>query len=257
MFISPMLLESAKEPFNSDDYITETKFDGIRLIASRNNGLIRLYTRHNNEVTAKFPELLTLDIPDGTVLDGELIVPGSTGAKSAPFFVLSRLLNVKHRKQRLVWRLGLTIKHVRIERISFRLATDLYSRDNELTVEFHLLQASAKRVGRYSDRCRKLFLIEPPYMLRILFERILAKSVCFVMNERQHSVDQSDVRRLHFAINFLDLRGIEFDDVLAAEVTFEMIAFVHRVYAAFLPDNIMRSTGAQEIVEGHALFREL
>ncbi|KAA6451362.1 ATP-dependent DNA ligase [Bacillus swezeyi] len=80
MFISPMLLESAKEPFNSKDYITETKFDGIRLIASRNNGLIRLYTRHNNEVTTKFPELLTINIPDGTVLDGELIVPGSTGA---------------------------------------------------------------------------------------------------------------------------------------------------------------------------------
>lgn len=80
MFISPMLLESAKEPFNSDDYITETKFDGIRLIASRNNGLIRLYTRHNNEVTTKFPELLTLDIPDGTILDGELIVPGPAGA---------------------------------------------------------------------------------------------------------------------------------------------------------------------------------
>ncbi|MCY7780062.1 ATP-dependent DNA ligase [Bacillus haynesii] len=80
MFISPMLLESAKEPFNSDDYITETKFDGIRLIASRNNCLIRLYTRHNNEVTNKFPELLTLDIPEGTVLDGELIVPGPTGA---------------------------------------------------------------------------------------------------------------------------------------------------------------------------------
>lgn len=80
MFISPMLLESAKDPFDSDDYITEIKFDGIRLIASKPNGQIRLYTRHNNEVTAKFPELHTLQIPDGTVLDGELIVPGPTGA---------------------------------------------------------------------------------------------------------------------------------------------------------------------------------
>ncbi|MEK5501019.1 ATP-dependent DNA ligase [Bacillus sp. FSL M8-0168] len=80
MFISPMLLESATEPFNSDKFFTETKFDGIRLIASKNNGLIRLYTRHNHEITAKFPELLTIDIPDGTILDGELIVPGSTGA---------------------------------------------------------------------------------------------------------------------------------------------------------------------------------
>ncbi|MCY8102343.1 MULTISPECIES: RNA ligase family protein [Bacillus] len=80
MFLSPMLLESVKEPFNSEEYITETKFDGIRLLVSKYNGLIRLYTRHNNEVTAKFPELLTIDIPDDTILDGELIVPGLTGA---------------------------------------------------------------------------------------------------------------------------------------------------------------------------------
>lgn len=78
--MSPMLLESVKEPFNSEEYITETKFDGIRLLVSKYNGLIRLYTRHNNEVTAKFPELMTIDIPDDTILDGELIVPGLTGA---------------------------------------------------------------------------------------------------------------------------------------------------------------------------------
>ena len=29
-------------------------------------------------VTAKFPELLTIDIPDGTVLDGEIIVTDSS-----------------------------------------------------------------------------------------------------------------------------------------------------------------------------------
>ncbi|WP_445655105.1 ATP-dependent DNA ligase, partial [Spongiibacter marinus] len=70
MFISPMLLESAKDPFDSDDYITEIKFDGIRLLASKDGGRMRLYTRHNNEVTAKFPELHTIQIPDGTILDG-------------------------------------------------------------------------------------------------------------------------------------------------------------------------------------------
>lgn len=40
---------------------------------------IRLYTRHNNEVSAKFPELLSIDIPDGTVLDGEIIVTDIAG----------------------------------------------------------------------------------------------------------------------------------------------------------------------------------
>lgn len=75
-----MLLERINEPFNSDDYITELKLDGIRLLLSKFDGKIRLYTRHNNEVTTLFPELLTnISLPDGTVLDGELIVPGKDG----------------------------------------------------------------------------------------------------------------------------------------------------------------------------------
>ncbi|MCP9283587.1 ATP-dependent DNA ligase [Bacillus safensis] len=80
MFVSPMLLHSIKEPFNDDSYITELKFDGIRLILSKFNDQIKLFTRHNNEVTSKFPELLDLDIPNGTVLDGEVIVAARDGA---------------------------------------------------------------------------------------------------------------------------------------------------------------------------------
>ncbi|WP_342042587.1 ATP-dependent DNA ligase [Bacillus sp. OTU2372] len=75
MFISPMLLHKSKEPFSSDDYITELKLDGIRLIYSVDEaGKARLYSRHNNEITSKFPEIHNLDIPPGTVLDGEIII---------------------------------------------------------------------------------------------------------------------------------------------------------------------------------------
>lgn len=84
MFISPMLLEYAADnkPFNSEDYITELKLDGIRLIATKINDRVRLYTRHNNEITANFPELVDdiyANVPDGTILDGELIVTGIDG----------------------------------------------------------------------------------------------------------------------------------------------------------------------------------
>ena len=79
MFVSPMLLQKSNEPFDDDSYITELKLDGIRLILSKFDNKVRLYTRHNNEVTAKFPELITVDIPDGTVLDGEIIVTDPTG----------------------------------------------------------------------------------------------------------------------------------------------------------------------------------
>jgi DNA ligase 1 len=97
MFISPMMLHKSDEPFNSDDYITELKLDGIRLIYSvDNNRKVRLYSRHNNEITSKFPELLNLEIPPGTVLDGELIVSDDNGK---PDFeaVMSRFMSSKDR----------------------------------------------------------------------------------------------------------------------------------------------------------------
>jgi DNA ligase 1 len=79
-FISPMLLHKSDQPFDSSDYITELKLDGIRLIYSVDNaGKVRLYSRHKNEVTSKFPEFTALDIPAGTVLDGELIVSDNAG----------------------------------------------------------------------------------------------------------------------------------------------------------------------------------
>lgn len=79
MFVSPMLLQRSEQPFDDESYITELKLHGIRLILSKTDNKVQLYTRHNNEVTAKFPELLTIDIPNGTVLDGEIIVTDQTG----------------------------------------------------------------------------------------------------------------------------------------------------------------------------------
>ncbi|MFC8983835.1 hypothetical protein ACFT6Z_35865 [Streptomyces sp. NPDC057131] len=82
MFISPMLLERITVPElkteiykNNAAYYTELKLDGIRLLLTKFNGKIRLYTRHGNECSDQFPELTNLSsIPDGTILDGEIIV---------------------------------------------------------------------------------------------------------------------------------------------------------------------------------------
>lgn len=71
-FIPPMLLDQVDAPFSDGRYIFEPKIDGHRLILSRSNGVTRLYTRHNNDVTAKYPELIS-DGPD-MVLDGEIAV---------------------------------------------------------------------------------------------------------------------------------------------------------------------------------------
>jgi DNA ligase 1 len=78
MFLSPMLLQKSAEPLDQDGYISELKLDGIRMIYS-NMEQLRLYTRHNNNVSQKFPELWDAGIPKGTILDGELIMTDHKG----------------------------------------------------------------------------------------------------------------------------------------------------------------------------------
>ncbi|MFK0524729.1 ATP-dependent DNA ligase [Paenibacillus illinoisensis] len=71
MFISPMLLETAPGPFSHSNYIFEPKVDGHRLIYSQQSGNVRLYTRHNNDCTRQYPELI-LPFDDDIILDGEV-----------------------------------------------------------------------------------------------------------------------------------------------------------------------------------------
>lgn len=73
--IKPMLAATATEPFDSNDYFFEVKWDGIRCLAFIDAGGVRLQSRRLSEITAQFPELGSLrSIPNGTVLDGELII---------------------------------------------------------------------------------------------------------------------------------------------------------------------------------------
>ncbi|WP_342346151.1 ATP-dependent DNA ligase [Paenibacillus mangrovi] len=71
MFINPMLLATAPSPFSHSDYIFEPKVDGHRLIFSQQSGVIRLYTRHNNDCTMQYPEL-HVPFEDDIILDGEI-----------------------------------------------------------------------------------------------------------------------------------------------------------------------------------------
>ena len=74
--ISPMLAHVADVPFDSEDYLFEIKWDGIRVLAFIEGGRVRLQSREGTEITAQFPELVSslARLPDGVVLDGELVV---------------------------------------------------------------------------------------------------------------------------------------------------------------------------------------
>lgn len=78
MFFSPMLAHKADQPFDDQRMIAEPKMDGFRLLLSTIDE-VNAYTRHGNNVTDRFPELWSLPLPGGLVLDGELIVADPQG----------------------------------------------------------------------------------------------------------------------------------------------------------------------------------
>ena len=74
--IKPMLLKEIKEPFDSNDYIFELKFDGIRALIYKDNDKITIITRNRKNITDKFPELHNIKktSKEKCIFDGEIIV---------------------------------------------------------------------------------------------------------------------------------------------------------------------------------------
>lgn len=62
----------------------ELKLDGFRLQAARSGAALSLYSRRGNLLNARFPSLVDdlAPMPDGTVLDGELVALGKDGRPS-------------------------------------------------------------------------------------------------------------------------------------------------------------------------------
>ena len=74
-FIPPMLATLIDEPFDSERHLFEVKWDGIRALTFVEGGAHRACTRNRQDLVPSYPELAPLArLPDGTVLDGELVV---------------------------------------------------------------------------------------------------------------------------------------------------------------------------------------
>lgn len=79
--IEPMLATPKEKVPDSDKYVYEVKWDGIRVMVTLDEGKVTLRTRNNNDITAQFPELTngeksfrgTSGLFDGEIvcLDGE------------------------------------------------------------------------------------------------------------------------------------------------------------------------------------------
>lgn len=66
-----------------EDYVMESKFDGHRAILIVDSGSAQLYTREFNKIELTDglrPQISALNLPDGTVLDGEIWMPEKRGS---------------------------------------------------------------------------------------------------------------------------------------------------------------------------------
>src|SRR5712692_1291647 len=87
----------AANAFNSPDHLYELKWDGIRALASMDRGRLRVADRGGGDLLPLVPELAELPVPEGTVLDGEIVVCDSRGRPS--YDLLSGRLGPKAAKR--------------------------------------------------------------------------------------------------------------------------------------------------------------
>ena len=83
--IHPMLATSVEKPFDGAEWLFEIKWDGYRAIAFIDDGKVRLVSRNQNDLTARFPELK--DLPKfvkakTAILDGEVVALDDEGRAS-------------------------------------------------------------------------------------------------------------------------------------------------------------------------------
>ena len=83
--VNPMLATSVEQPFDSDEWLYEIKWDGYRSVAFIHDGKVRLVSRNHNDMTAQFSELS--DLPTylrarDAVIDGEVVAIDEEGRPS-------------------------------------------------------------------------------------------------------------------------------------------------------------------------------
>jgi bifunctional non-homologous end joining protein LigD len=97
-FVQPMKAKLVEKPPATGDWIYELKFDGIRLIAVRADKKVSLLSRNQNDLSARFPEIVEAIknlAARECVIDGEVVALDDEGRSS---FQLLQALEMEGRK---------------------------------------------------------------------------------------------------------------------------------------------------------------
>src|SRR2546427_3833343 len=93
----PMRPRLATRAFNSPEYIFELKWDGIRALAGRDATGLSVTDRSGGDLLSLLPELRDMRLPEGVLIDGEIVVCDSRGRPS--YDLLSGRLGPKAAKR--------------------------------------------------------------------------------------------------------------------------------------------------------------
>lgn len=80
--VTPMRARQAAAPFNSREHVFEVKWDGIRATLGRDRDALRMADRGGGDLLKLVPEMRDAKLPEGLLLDGELIVCDARGRPS-------------------------------------------------------------------------------------------------------------------------------------------------------------------------------
>src|SRR5207249_8316094 len=84
-FIEPMKAKLVEKPPATGDWIYELKFDGIRLIAVKRDKKVSLFSRNQNDLSGRFPDIVEAikNVPAREcVIDGEVVALDDKGRSS-------------------------------------------------------------------------------------------------------------------------------------------------------------------------------
>ncbi len=94
-FLAHQLQGAPSDLGEVDDWQVEWKYDGIRAQLVRRGGQNFLWSRGEDLITERFPELANLCLPEGTVLDGEVLIWQPGCPAPAPFADLQKRIGRK------------------------------------------------------------------------------------------------------------------------------------------------------------------
>lgn len=100
-FLAHQLQGEPSELGDMADWQVEWKYDGIRAQLVRRGGQNYLWSRGEDLITERFPELAALSLPEGTVVDGEVLI-WTGGDAPAPFADLQKRIGRKTLSSKLL-----------------------------------------------------------------------------------------------------------------------------------------------------------